>query len=142
MNTEPPNHLDLKISFQRAVLLLEKIWHAVQGPLIVLGVTILVLASGALEWFPKWLQFCTLTILALAFLFSLKDLLAIKSASRLVAMRRMEQQSDINHRGLSGHDDDLVAETSDDHATGLWEEHKRRQLAALANVKIAPPKSA
>lgn len=142
MNTEPPNHLDLKISFQRAVLLLEKIWQALQRPLIAFGIAIFVLASGALEWLPKWLQICILAVLALGFLFSLKNLLGVKSASRLAAMRRMEQQSEINHRSLSGHDDGLVAEANDDQAEALWEEHKRRQLAALADVKIAPPKSA
>ena len=142
MSNQTPHHLDLKISLQRAGLLWESIWNAIQLPLIVIGVAVFVLASGALDWFPKWAQLIVLAILGLAFLYSLKNLLPIKAAGRLAAMRRMEQHSDIQHRGLSGRSDDLVAESHDYETSLLWEEHKQRQLAALESVKLSPPKSA
>ena len=142
MSGQNSNHLDLKITLQRVSLLWESIWNAVQLPLIVIGVAVFVLASGALDWFPKWAQLIVLAILGLAFLYSLKNLLPIKAAGRLAAMRRMEQHSDIQHRGLSGRSDDLVAESHDYETSLLWEEHKQRQLAALESVKLSPPKSA
>ena len=142
MSGQNSNHLDLKITLQRVGLLWESIWNAVQLPLIVIGVAVFVLASGALDWFPKWAQLIVLAILGLAFLYSLKNLLPIKAAGRLAAMRRMEQHSDIQHRGLSGRSDDLVAESHDYETSLLWEEHKQRQLAALESVKLSPPKSA
>ena len=142
MSKQNSNYLDLKITLQRAGLLCESIWNAVQLPLIVIGVAVGVFASGALDWFPKWAQLVTTVILGLAFLYTLKNLLSIRAAGRLAAMRRMEQHSDINHRSLSGHADDLVAESRDYETGLLWEEHKHRQLAALETVKLSPPKSA
>lgn len=142
MNFESPNQLDRKITLQRAALLWEQIWHRLQKPLIIVGIAIAVIASGFLDWFPKWFDLVVLAVLAAALLYSLKDLANLKSASRLAAMRRIEQHSTISHRGLSSHDDDLVAESNDGTAQALWEEHKRRQLQALDNVKLSPPKSA
>ena len=142
MNSESPRQLDTKITQQRAALLWEQLWNRIQKPLIVIGFAIIVLASGTLDWFPKWLDLIILGLLVAAFLYSLKDLVRLKPASRLTAMRRMEQHSTISHRGLSSHDDDLVAESNDGTAQALWEEHKRRQLQALDNVKLSPPKSA
>ena len=142
MSSQASHHLDLKITLQRVGLLWESGWNAIQLPLIVVGIAVVVLASGALDWFPKWTQLIAIVILILTFLYTLKYLFRIRSASRLAAMRRMEQHSDINHRSLSGHSDGLVAE-SHDYETGLlWEEHKHRQLAALESVKLSPPKSA
>ncbi len=142
MNSESPRQLDTKITQQRVALLWEQLWNRIQKPLIVIGFAIIVLASGTLDWFPKWLDLIILGLLVAAFLYSLKDLVRLKPASRLTAMRRMEQHSTISHRGLSSHDDDLVAESNDGTAPALWEEHKRRQLQALENVKLSPPKSA
>ena len=142
MNSESPNHLDQKITLQRAALLWEDLWQRIQMPLLLVGVAIIVIASGILDWFPKWVDLAALCLLALAFLFSLKAVLGLKSASRLSAMRRMEEHSTIGHRSLSSHGDDLVAEGNDENAQALWEEHKRRQLQALEHVKLAPPKSA
>ncbi len=142
MNSESPNQLERKITLQRAALLWEQLWNRIQKPLIVIGLAIIVLASGALDWFPKWLDLIVLGLLVASFLYSLKDLIHVKSASRRAAMRRIEQHSIINHRDLSSHDDDLVSESKDDTAQALWEEHKRRQLQALENVKLSPPKSA
>lgn len=142
MNSEQPNQLDRKIYLQRALLLWENLWLRIQKPLIVAGVSIAVIASGVLDWFPKWVDLVVLVLLAAAFLYSLKDLLGLKSASRLTAMRRMEQHSTINHRSLSSRADDLVAEGRDERTQALWEEHRRRQLQALENVKLSPPKSA
>ena len=142
MSSKTPHHLDLKITLQRASLLWESHWNAVQLPLIVVGIAVVVLASGGLEWLPKWAQLVALVILGLAFLYSLKNLFKVKSASRLLAMRRMELHSNVNHRSLSGHADKLVAE-SHNYETGLlWEEHKHRQLVALDSVNISPPISA
>jgi uncharacterized protein (TIGR02302 family) len=142
MNSEQPNHLDRKIALQRAALLWEDVWQRIQKPLLVVGVAIIVIASGVLDWFPKWFDLVALGLLTLAFLYSLKALFGLKSASRLNAMRRMEEHSTIGHRSLSSHGDDLVVEGRDDTVQALWEEHKRRQLQALENVKLAPPRSA
>ncbi len=142
MNFESPNQLDRKITLQRTALLWEQLWNCTQKPLIVIGFAIIILASGALDWFPEWFDLAVLSLMVAVFLYSLKDIAQLKTASRLAAMRRMEQYSTINHRGLSSHDDDLVAESNNGTAESLWEEHKRRQLQALENVKLSPPKSA
>ncbi len=142
MNSESPRQLDSKITLQRAALLWENIWRGIQSPLIVIGVTAIVVASGVLDWFPKWFGVAVFVVLAAVFLYSLKNLHGLKFASRLAAMRRMEEHSTIEHRSLSSHGDDLVVEGRDVAVQALWEEHKRRQLMALEHVKLSPPKSA
>jgi uncharacterized protein (TIGR02302 family) len=56
-------------------------------------------------------------------------------------MRRIELESNINHRAISSHDDELVLESSDPKTKMLWEEHQQRILAQLETVRLALPKS-
>ena len=87
MNSESPNYTDRKIALQRAALLWEDVWRRIQRPLMVIGVAIVVIASGMLDWFPKWFDLVVFGLVALAFLYSLKDLAKLKSASRLAKPR-------------------------------------------------------
>ncbi len=134
--------LTRKITLQRAALFLENLWSAIQIPALVLGLVVIVSASGFLLQLPKWLQISVLSILALGFLASLRWVVQIKAPSQLTAMRRMEEASNINHRTVSSHNDALVAELQSPETATLWEEHQHRKLAALSAVKISAPKSA
>ena len=141
METKPPQNLNSKINLQRSFLLWEKIWAALHRPLLVLGFALAVITSGALEWLPKWLQASVLATLALTFLLTFRSFTTLKSVNRLTAMRKIEEQSAFDHRQLSSQSDTRVAEETQPEADTIWEEHKRRQLAALENIKIASPKS-
>ncbi len=137
-----PTPLTRKITLQRAVMLWESLWAAMQRPALVIGVAIALSASGILGELPKWAQLSALALLALGFLISLRGMAKIKSPSQLAAMRRIEQASNINHRAVSSFNDDLVAESQSDESAALWREHQRRKLAELNSVKIAKPTSA
>jgi hypothetical protein len=130
------DHLNRKIGIQQAALFWESLWHAAQKPLLIVGLAIVLIASGILAVWPKWLQLATLALLAIGFIYTLKDVLKLKSPHRLTAMRRMEKVSGLNHRIVSSHDDELVAETENPETASLWEEHQRRKLLGLADVKI------
>jgi uncharacterized protein (TIGR02302 family) len=134
--------LNRKIGQQRVALYWESLWHAVQRPLLAIGIAVIVLASDALSPLPKYAQLALLAILAAGFLYALKDLLPLKAPSRRIAMRRIEIASKLDHRVVSSHQDELVAEIENPKTSALWEEHQRRNLANLENVKISPPKSA
>lgn len=134
--------LNQKITLQRAALFWEVLWEAVQRPLLVLGVAIILIASGALFLLPKYGQIASLFILGLAFIASFKNLSKLKSPSNYAAMRRLEQASGLNHRAVSSHDDELATEIENEDARSLWFEHKRRTLAGLAKLKVSPPTSA
>jgi uncharacterized protein (TIGR02302 family) len=134
--------LNRKIGLQRAALFWEGVWQAIQKPFMVLGLAIIVIASGLIGVLPKFAQLCVLALLAGGLLYTLKDLFKLKSPPPLKAMRRMEAASQLDHRVVSSHQDELVAETQDAETATLWQEHQRRTLAALENVKISPPKSA
>jgi uncharacterized protein (TIGR02302 family) len=134
--------LNIKIALQRASLFWEDLWQALQQPLMVLGVAIILLASDSLSSVPKYMELAVLGVLALAFLYSLNDIVKLKSPQRLPALRRMERASNIDHRAVSSHDDELVLENQSAETTSLWEEHQRRKLTNLSSVKISPPTSA
>ncbi len=134
-------NLNTKIRLQQAALFWERLWQTAQKPLLILGLAVIVVASGLLAELPQYLAPAVLIILGLGFIYTLKDIIKLRQPQRLAAMRRMENSSRIEHRGLSSVDDDLVVEAQNPASTALWEEHERRKLAALADVKIDPPKS-
>jgi uncharacterized protein (TIGR02302 family) len=134
-------NLNVKIRLQQAALFWEGLWDAAQKPLLVLGVALIVVASGLLAELPKYAALASLVILACAFIYTLKDFLTLKSPKRVAAMRRMENASMVKHRSLSSVDDALVSESQNPATASLWEEHQRRKLAELADVKIDSPKS-
>jgi uncharacterized protein (TIGR02302 family) len=136
------SYLTAKIRWQKLAMVVENLWTALQLPLIIVGVASAIFASGILDGFPKWLQLSVLAVLALGLVVSLKDLIKLKAPQTLVALRRMETASAISHRAASSFNDAQVAEENSAQADELWEEHKRRKLLALDEVKIAPPQSA
>ncbi len=134
--------LNFKIGLQRTALMWEGVWQAIQNPLLVLGLVISLVASGALAELPKIGQLAGLAVLALLFVASLKNLITLQLPKRLAAMRRLEAASQLSHRAVSSHADELSAEIRTPQSKLLWEEHQQRNLAQLANLKITVPISA
>ena len=134
--------LNQKISLQRAALFWEGLWQAAQKPLLVLGLAIIVFASGIFADAAKYLQIASLVALALLFLYSLKDFLRLKFPNRLIAMRKLELASNLDHRAVSSHLDDLAPELENPEAQILWQEHQHRNLSRMTDLKILKPRSA
>ena len=137
-----PTALTRKITLQRATMLWENLWTAVQRPALVIGVGVALSASGILGELPKWAQLLTLALLAVSFLISLRSMALIKSPTQFGAMRRMELASNIDHRAVSSINDDIVAESHSEETAALWQEHQRRKRAELGALKISKPTSA
>ena len=138
---EPLDALDHKIGWQREALGFEGLWQALHGPLMVLGLALLLVLSGALLVLPQTLRLAGLALLVLLFIVSLKPLWQLRYPKRMAAMRHMESRGAFEHRQVSSAKDQLAPELIDPKAEVLWEEHKRRQLAGLDNLRVVPPRS-
>ncbi len=134
----PMVSLQTKIRLQRLALFWEKLWAALHWPLIAAAALVAVLASGILNNLSRPLPLIIVAALGLALLYSLRSLTRLQNPTRLQAMRKLEVNSDLQHRETSSLEDQLAAESSN---SEIWEEHKRRGLAALAHVKLAAPQS-
>jgi uncharacterized protein (TIGR02302 family) len=145
MSNAPRHHklqqLDRKVSWQRFFMGFETLWAAWFRPLMVLGVAGIVIASGVLTPLSIWVRLVTLAVLLLAFVWAVVPLFNLPRIKRLAVLRKLEQASTVDHRGLSSADDRLAGEFMDPRADALWEEHKVRQLAKLDDVRLAPPQS-
>ena len=138
---ESLTRLDCKVFWQRAFMGFENLWAAWSKPLIVLGLAGILFASGILTGLQLWPRLAVLAILAAALVWSLLPLFKLPRIKRLQALRKLEQASAVEHRGLSSADDRLATEIMDPRTETLWAEHKERQLAKLNHVKVVPPQS-
>jgi uncharacterized protein (TIGR02302 family) len=133
--------IDRKITQQRLSLLWQDIWAASQLALCVLALSFAVIASGILQFLPKFAQIGVLGLLAVSFIYALGRFASVDMVSRFRAMRVLEDAASLEHRGLSSHHDQLVAENPDPLVVELWEEHQRRKLAGLSSLPVSWPKS-
>lgn len=141
--TKPENlkRLDRKVGWQRFFMGFESLWSAWAKPLLLIGVALILLLSGALTTLPLYPRLGLLAILAALIVWSLLPLFGLKRIKRLAALRKLEQASAVDHRGISSAHDELATEIMDPRAESLWVEHKHRQLAQLKSVKLVPPQS-
>jgi uncharacterized protein (TIGR02302 family) len=133
--------LPRKIALQRLGLLWEKLWALTFWLLITAGIVVAVILSGALATLPMALRFSVLGALGLALLASLWPLRKLRVPSEIDALRRMEAEQGVAHRGLSSSSEAVVPELTDELTRALWAEHKRRQLQQAANATISLPRS-
>ncbi len=134
--------LERRIAVQRLMLGFERLWPLLHWPLVVLGISFAVIASGLLQYLDGPARLGVLVSLALVFAGSLRGVLRFIAPSRLSAMRRLEAAATISHRALSSVEDRMAAEFMDPRMDAMWEEHQRRQLSVLNTVKVSAPRSA
>ncbi len=133
--------IERKITAARLALAWEGLWGALCWPLILTMGLAATLFSGLLPLFPDVLRYGLLAFLAAAITWSLRALLKIRWPSTYAAMRRIEARSSLFNRPLSTADDTPAGEVLDERTLALWEEHKRRQLAKLSDLKVGTPQS-
>ncbi len=138
---ETIRRLDRKIARQKFYMGFENLWTAWHRPLLVLACGGMLLASGVLGPFPLALRYAAIAVFAGALAWSLRPLFSLRRIKNLHAMRKLEQGSALDHRAVSSSADTVAAEIMDPRADALWEEHQRRQLAKLGDVKVVPPQS-
>jgi uncharacterized protein (TIGR02302 family) len=135
------NSLSRKVAVQQLAMLWERVWAALNGPLLVGGTALAVVASGLLASLPVLPRLILAGLLGVAFLVSLRALFRLVWPRRRDAMRRMERASAVGHRPLSASDDTLANEILDPLSDAIWDEHQRRQLLSLDKIKLSPPRS-
>lgn len=140
-DSERLRRVDGKIQKQRFLLGLERLWRAVQLPLLAAGAAFALVASGLLLKFPQPVQATVLAAFAIAFLLALLPLARLRWPTARAAMRHVERHRALSHRRLSSVKDEVAAELAHPTADALWDEHKRRQLAGLDRLKLKWPQS-
>ncbi len=133
--------LDRKVGWQRFFMGFENLWAAWAKPLLAIGLALILLVSGTITALPLYPRFGVLALLAALVLWSIGPLFNLKRVKRLAALRKLEQASNVDHRGISSAHDELAPEFMDPRAESLWAEHKERQLAQLKSIQVAPPQS-
>ena len=130
-----------KITAARLALLWERLWDALCWPVILTMLLAAALLSSLLPLLPDALRYGLLAFLLAAIIWSLRLVFRIGWPGTYAAMRRIEAQSNLFNRPLSTGDDKLAGDGLDGRSLALWEEHKLRQLAKLADLKVGTPKS-
>jgi uncharacterized protein (TIGR02302 family) len=138
---ESLKRLDLKVSQQRFFMGFETLWAAWAKPFLAIGLALILLLSGAITALPLYPRLGLLVVLVALIIWTALPLFNQKRIKRLAALRKLEQASQVDHRGISSAHDELATEIMDPRAESLWTEHKQRQLAQLKSVKVAPPQS-
>ncbi len=133
--------IERKIAAARLALFWERLWDALCWPLILTLVLAATALSGLLTQLPDALRYGLLGLLVAAIIWSLRHVLRITWPSAYAAMRRIEAHSSLFNRPLSTSNDTLAGDGLDERSLALWEEHKRRQLAKLNDLKVGTPQS-
>jgi uncharacterized protein (TIGR02302 family) len=120
---------------------LEGLWTALQGPLALSILAVILLATGVLPALPPELRVGLVIPLLVALVFALKPLFAWRRPSRAATVAALEQESGLVHRPLTSLHDRLSPETSSASSQVLWQEHRLRELARAAGVTARAPRS-
>ena len=139
MSEKLPPHLKRSVTLQRLSLRSEALWHALQGPLLVVIAALALLWSGLTGYLPRPAPAILLGVLVLAFLFSLRGLFRLRALPDHEVLRKLDAVNALRNREASSLDDELVPESEG--ADEIWQEHLRRKLAALTRLRVAPPSS-
>ena len=135
------NKIEGKITAARLAIGFERLWAALLWPVLMAGVFLALIFSGLMPALPVAIRLALAAILLAAFLWSLRPLLQLSRPTRQMAMRRIEAQSELAHRPVSGHDDQLAADNQEPRQQAIWQEHQLRQLRQLENLRIGTPRS-
>ncbi len=131
-----------KIIQARLALAWEGIWAALCWPLVISMVASALVISGGLALLPDFARYAVLLGFAGGLLWSLRALFKFKWPKPYDAMRRVEAKSNLANRPISTSKDTLGETGWDEQSRALWEEHRQRQIAALKDLKVGPPRSA
>lgn len=123
----------------RLALLWERLWAAAYPLLLVLAVFCIAILTGILGLLPDIARYAALAAFVLAFLWTLRPLLALAVPDRGEALRRIERASALDHRPVSAAEDRPANPSAA--ASTIWEAHVTRQLARLTRLNAGTPRS-
>ncbi|HUF44346.1 MAG TPA: TIGR02302 family protein, partial [Aestuariivirgaceae bacterium] len=141
MTSDPQRLLDRKLALARLALLWEALWRAAFPALMIAGVAVLAVLTGALALLPGAVKVAVLGALGLALAWSLRPLLALRMPDESAGLRRLELRSNLRHRPATAWRDDIADPRAGPESRTLWREHRARMAARLAGLKAGWPRS-
>ncbi len=136
----PP--LKIRLGFAWFFLVLEKLAPALLPFLCVLGVFAALALLDILPRLPAWLHLFVLCLLLVGAATALwRGLWRFRFPSLEAAKRRLETDSDVRHRPLTGLDDQAATVAGDRASAELWHKHRQKMKAQLAKLRLKAPKS-
>lgn len=135
-NTGTPERL---IAKARAVLLFERLWPI--AVMLACCVALFLIASWLGFWLstPPWAHVAGLAVLGAAVIAALSTLLRVRWPDRTAALARLDRDSGVSHRPVSGANDALANGSTDPSTRALWDLHRRRLQAIGTRVRVVPP---
>ncbi|MGQ7791698.1 TIGR02302 family protein [Faunimonas sp. B44] len=134
------SELEFAIRRAHAALIWERLWPVLVAVLSVAALYVTLSWFGLWRVTGDWLRIGILVALGALLLGSLLPLLRFRVPSREEAIRRVETRSGMVHRPASGLEDRLSSVSDDGPARALWEAHRRRLLASIANPRAGGPR--
>ena len=141
MTSDPQRLLDRKLALAQLALLWEALWRAAFPALMIAGLVVLAVLTGALALLPGMAKLAVFAAAGLGFAWSLRPLLALRLPDEAAALRRLERQSSLRHRPATAWRDDLADPHAGPESRALWHEHRARMAARLAALKAGWPRS-
>ena len=133
--------LERTIVKARLALFWERLWDSVFPVLMVAALFVIAILTGILANLPELARYVALAAFAVAFLWAVRPLFRLVWPARGDVLRRIERESALDHRPVSGMEDTLAAATASAESTDLWEAHRVRQLSRLDTLKAGAPRS-
>jgi uncharacterized protein (TIGR02302 family) len=141
MIRDPQGLLDRKLALAKLAILWEALWRDAFPALMILGVVALAVLTGVLALLPGVARLAVLAAAGLGLAWSLRPLLALRLPDDAAALRRLETRSNLKHRPATTWRDDLADPGAGVDSRALWQAHRARMAAMLANLKAGLPRS-
>jgi uncharacterized protein (TIGR02302 family) len=126
--------------FTRIIILVERIWAVAIIPLCITALFFTASWFGLFARLPVIASYALLAVFGIALVYFLRPFLALKWPSLSDINARLEDDNDIQHEGISIHDQ-AISQTENTHASALWKEHQTRMRKKLDDIKLGAPRS-
>jgi uncharacterized protein (TIGR02302 family) len=143
--TNPPQapgpELGRRLWLARFAIGWERVWPAIWPALTVASLFCIVALLDLLPRLHFALHAAALVLFAGALgtaLWKIRHIFALPGHAE--GRRRLEVASGLAHRPLAALEDEMVAGNGDPATRALWETHRRRLMARLAQVRVGPPR--
>ena len=131
----------LLLALARGAVAWEAIWPALWPVLGVAGLFLAVALSGLLPTLSGWLHSMALAAFAAALLATLVNAVRrISLPDEHAGKRRLERDSELDHRPLTALEDEMATGAGDAEARALWRVHQRRVIARLSGLRVRLPR--
>ncbi|RDD62918.1 TIGR02302 family protein [Ferruginivarius sediminum] len=136
-----PRGLTWRLRLAWAAVAWERVWPRLWPAAAVLALFLAAALLGILPWLGAWMHLFLLVAFAAAFASTLvHGMRGLRWPRAEDARRRLERDSGLRHRPLSGLDDVLAAGKSDPEAAALWQAHQARLRRLLGRLRVALPR--